>query len=33
MRPNLPDPEEPEDLFRARLSQQIDVRHPLVRLA
>jgi transposase, IS5 family len=33
MRPNLPDPEEPDDLFRARLSQQIDVRHPLVRLA
>src|ERR687891_220624 len=33
MRPNLPDPEEPDDLFRARLSQQLDMRHPLVRLA
>jgi IS5 family transposase len=33
MRPNRPDPEEPDDLFRARLSQQLDLRHPLVRLA
>jgi transposase, IS5 family len=33
MRPNQPAPNEPDDLFRARLSQQIDVRHPLVRLA
>jgi transposase, IS5 family len=33
MRPTKPDPNEPDDLFRARLSQQIDVRHPLVRLA
>jgi IS5 family transposase len=33
MRPNQPDPTEPDDLFRARLSQQIDRRHPLVRLA
>jgi transposase, IS5 family len=33
MRPTEPDPKEPDDLFRARLSQQIDRRHPLVRLA
>jgi transposase, IS5 family len=33
MRPKQPDPKEPDDLFRARLSQQIDRRHPLVRLA
>jgi len=33
MRPNRPDPIEPADLFRARLSQQLDQRHPLVRLA
>jgi IS5 family transposase len=33
MRPTEPDPKQPDDLFRARLSQQIDVRHPLVRLA
>jgi IS5 family transposase len=33
MRPNLPDPTNPDDLFRARLSQQLDMRHPLVRLA
>src|ERR671918_3107043 len=33
MRPTQPDPTEPDDLFRARLSQQIDRRHPLVRLA
>src|SRR5919106_3689241 len=31
MRPSKPDPKEPNDLFRARLSQQIDRRHPLVR--
>jgi IS5 family transposase len=33
MRPKQPDPTEPDDLFRARLSQQLDMRHPLVRLA
>jgi transposase, IS5 family len=33
MRPNLPDPTDPDDLFRARLSQQLEMRHPLVRLA
>jgi IS5 family transposase len=33
MRPTKPDPKEPDDLFRARLSQQIDVGHPLARLA
>jgi transposase, IS5 family len=33
MRPSKPDPKEPDDLFRARLSQQIDRRQPLVRLA
>jgi IS5 family transposase len=33
MRPSKPDPKEPDDLFRARLGQQLDVRHPLVRLA
>jgi Transposase domain (DUF772) len=33
MRPTQPDPREPDDLFRARLSQQINRRHPLVRLA
>jgi transposase, IS5 family len=33
MRPSKPDPKEPDDLFRARLSQQLDMRHPLVRLA
>src|SRR5919106_5121004 len=33
MRPTKPAPEDPDDLFRARLSQQIDPRHPLVRLA
>ena len=33
MRPHRPDPNEPDDLFRARLSQQIDLRHPLARLA
>jgi transposase, IS5 family len=33
MRPNPPDPTDPDDLFRARLSQQLDMRHPLVRLA
>ena len=32
MRPKQPDPKEPDDLFRARLSQQLDPRHPLVRL-
>jgi transposase, IS5 family len=33
MRPTEPDSKQPDDLFRARLSQQIDVRHPLARLA
>jgi IS5 family transposase len=33
MRPHQTDPTPPEDLWRARLSQQIDLRHPLVRLA
>jgi transposase, IS5 family len=33
MRPTKPDPNAPDDLFRARLSQQLDPRHPLVRLA
>jgi transposase, IS5 family len=33
MRPTEPDPNAPDDLFRARLSQQLDPRHPLVRLA
>jgi IS5 family transposase len=33
MRPKEPDPNPPDDLFRARLSQQLDMRHPLVRLA
>jgi transposase, IS5 family len=33
MRPSKPDPKEPDDLFRARLSRQLDLRHPLVRLA
>lgn len=33
MRPQPPDPEPTDDLFRARLSEQIDLRHPLARLA
>jgi transposase, IS5 family len=33
MRPRRPEREEPDDLFRARLSQQLDLKHPLVRLA
>jgi transposase, IS5 family len=33
MRPTEPDPKPSDDLFRARLSQQIDRRHALVRLA
>src|SRR5918995_4226672 len=33
MQPTKLDPEPADDLFRARLSQQIDPRHPLVRLA
>lgn len=33
MRPNQPDPKASDDLWRARLDQQIDLRHPLVRLA
>lgn len=33
MRPHPSEPEPADDLWRARLSQQIDLRHPLVRLA
>ena len=33
MRPRRPKGDEPDDLFRARLSQQLDLKHPLVRLA
>ena len=33
MRPRKLDPQLADDLWRARLSQQIDLRHPLVRLA
>jgi transposase, IS5 family len=33
MRPQQTDPEPPDDLWRARLRQQIDLRHPLVQLA
>jgi IS5 family transposase len=33
MRPRRPEGDEPDDLFRARLSQQLDLKHPLVRLA
>jgi IS5 family transposase len=33
MRPRRPEGDEPDDLFRARLGQQLDLKHPLVRLA
>ena len=33
MRPKAPERDEPDDLFRARLSSQLDPKHPLVRLA
>jgi IS5 family transposase len=33
MRPRTPEGDPSDDLFRARLSQQLDRRHPLVRLA
>jgi IS5 family transposase len=33
MRPRRPEREEPDDLFRARLSHQLDLKHPLVQLA
>jgi transposase, IS5 family len=33
MRPRRPDGERSDDLFRARLSHQLDRKHPLVRLA
>ena len=33
MRPKRAEHGEPDDLFRARLSQQLDLGHPLVRLA
>jgi IS5 family transposase len=33
MQPTKLDPQPADDLWRARLSQQIDLRHPLVRLA
>ena len=32
MRPKRPERGGPDDLFRARLSQQLDLKHPLVRL-
>jgi hypothetical protein len=32
MRSNQPDPNTPHDLLRARLSQQLEMRYPLVRL-
>ena len=33
MRPRRPEGAGSDDLFRARLSQQLDLRHPLIRLA
>ena len=33
MRPRRPESEPADDLFRARLSNQLDPKHPLVRLA
>ena len=33
MRPRRPEGEPSDDLFRARLSNQLDRKHPLVRLA
>ena len=33
MRPRAPERPAPDDLFRARLSNQLDLKHPLVRLA
>lgn len=33
MRPKAPERPDPDDLFRARLSNQLDRKHPLVRLA
>ena len=33
MRPRRPEGEPSDDLFRARLSNQLDPKHPLVRLA
>jgi hypothetical protein len=33
MRPEEPDSSEPGELFRARLSQQLDPRQPLAHLA
>ena len=33
MRPRAPERPGPDDLFRARLSNQLDLKHPLVRLA
>ena len=33
MRRPKPKTREPDDLYRARLSQQLDMRHPLVQLA
>src|SRR5262249_55018177 len=33
MRPRRPEGEPSDDLFRARLSNQLDGKHPLVRLA
>ena len=33
MRPKPPEGDSSDDLFRARLSNQLDLKHPLVRLA
>jgi transposase, IS5 family len=33
MRPKQPESEPQDDLFRARLENLVDLRHPLVRLA
>lgn len=33
MQPKQPAPNEPDDLFRALHSRQIDLRHPIARLA
>ena len=33
MRPRRPEGDHADDLFRARLSNQLDLRHPLIRLA
>jgi transposase, IS5 family len=33
MRPRRPEGNSSDDLFRARLSNQLDLKHPLIRLA